>query len=330
MAIHLRRREFIFTLGGAAWWPLAARAQQPGKVHRVGILWASAPSANAPRMEAFRQGLRELGYVEGRNLVIAARGAPLLSARSQHSYIALVDELIRERVDVILTAGTSPTWAAKNAAGAVPIVMTFVSDPIGSGFVAGLARPGGNITGLTNFGPELSAKWLELLKELSPKASRIGILYNSAVRVLVSEIERTAKKLAVQLYPIEVNNAALETALAEFLKRHVEALIVILPPPDPNHREGVVGFAATNRLPTVYWWREYVEAGGLVHYGPSINEMYGRAAAFVDKILKGAKPSDLPVEQPTRFDLVVNMRTANALGIAVPPTLLARADEVIE
>ena len=253
------------------------------------------------------------------------------------AYIPLVDELIRERIDVILTAGTSPTWAAKNAAGAVPIVMTFVSDPIGSGFVASLARPGGNITGLTNFGPELSAKWLELLKELSPKASRIGILYNSAVRVLVSEIERTAKKLAVQLYPIEVNNAlaegsgpALESALAEFLKGHVEALIVILPPPNPDHREGVVDFATTNRLPTVYWWREYVEAGGLVYYGPSINEMYGRAAAFVDKILKGAKPSDLPVEQPTRFDLVVNLKTAKALGLDVPPTLLARADEVIE
>ena len=325
----MKRRTFITLLGGAASsWPLAARAQQPGKVHRVGILWASTPSANAPRMEAFRQGLRELGYVEGRNVVIAARGAPL-SGRSQHSYIPLVDELIRERVDVILTAGTSPTWAAKNAAGAVPIVMTFVSDPIGSGFVASLARPGGNITGLTNFGPELSAKWLELLKELSPKASRIGILYNSAVRVLVSEIERTAKKLAVQLYPIEVNNAALETALAEFLNGHVEALIVILPPPNPDHRE-VVDFAATNRLPTVYWWREYVEAGGLVHYGPSINEMYGRAAAFVDKILKGAKPSDLPVEQPTRFDLVVNLKTAKALGLDVPPALLARADEVIE
>ena len=326
MAIHIRRREFIFTLGGAAAaWPLAARGQQPGKVHRVGILWAGAPSANAPRMEAFRQGLRELGYVEGRNVVIAARGAPL----SARSYIPLVDELIRERVDVILTAGTSPTRAAKNAAGAVPIVMTFVSDPIGSGFVASLARPGGNITGLTNFGPELSAKWLELLKELSPKASRIGILYNSAVRLLVSEMERTAKKLAVQLYPIEVDNVALERALAEFLKGHVEALIVIMPPPNP-HREGVVDFATKNRLPTVYWWREYVEAGGLVYYGPNIHEMYARAAAFVDKILKGAKPSDLPVEQPTRFDLVVNMRTAKALGIDVPPTLLARADEVIE
>src|SRR5215471_4926024 len=166
---QLERREFITLLGGAAAaWPLAARAQQPGKVHRVGILWASTPSASAPRMEAFRQGLRELGYVEGRNLVITATGAAL-SARSQQSYIPLVDELIRERVDVILTAGTSPTWAAKNAAGAVPIVMTFVSDPIGSGFVASLARPGGNITGLTNFGPELSAKWLELLKELSPR-----------------------------------------------------------------------------------------------------------------------------------------------------------------
>src|SRR5262249_20043045 len=313
--------DFITLLGSAAAWPLAARAQQPGKVHRVGVLWASTPSANAHRMEAFRQSLRELGYVEGRNLVIVARGA----ARGQRSDIALVDELIRERVDVILTAGTSPTLAAKNAAGAVPIVMTFVSDPIGSGFVASLARPGRNITGLSNFGPELSTKWLELLKELSPKPSRIGTLYTAAVRVWVSEMDPAAKKLAVELYPIDVSAFAPENAFVEVLKGHVEALIVILPP-----REGVVGFAATNRLPAVYWWREYVEAGGLLHYGPSINEMYGRAAAFVDKILKGAKPSDLPVEQPTRFDLVVNMRTAKELGIEVPPTLLARADEVIE
>src|SRR5262245_34820135 len=246
---QLKRREFITLLGGATVaWPIAARAQRAGKVYRVGILWASTPSTNALRMEAFRQGLRELGYVEGRNLVISARGAPFL-ARSQDSYTALVDELIRERVEVILTAGTSPTLAAKNAAGAVPIVMTFVSDPIGSGFVASLARPGGNITGLTNFGPELSAKWLELVRELSPKASRIGILYNSAVRVLVSEMERAAKKLAVELYPIELNTSAFENAFAEFLKGHVEALIVILPPPNPNHREGVVHFATTNRLP---------------------------------------------------------------------------------
>jgi putative ABC transport system substrate-binding protein len=332
MASHIERRKFLATLfgGAAAAWPLAARAQQPGKVHRVGILWASAPSSNTHRMEAFRQGLRERGYVEGRNLVIAVRGAPL-SARGQDHYTALVDELIREKVDVILTAGTGPTQAAKNAANAVPIVMTFVSDPIGSGFVASLARPGGNVTGLTNLGPELSAKWLEILKELSPKAMRIGILYNPSVRALVSEIERTAKKLAAQLHPIEVNNAVgLESAFAEFLKGQVEALIVILPPPNPDRREAVVDFATTNRLPTIYWWREYVEAGGLVYYGPSINEMYGRAAAFVDKILKGAKPSDLPVEQPTRFDLVVNMRTAKALSLEVPTTLLARADEVIE
>jgi ABC-type uncharacterized transport system substrate-binding protein len=324
------RREFITLLGGgAAAWPMAARGQQPSKVHRVGVLWPSTPSAYAPRMEAFRQGLRELGYIENRNLIIVTKGPDPGSQPTQLT--PLVGELVREKVDIILTVGTSPTRAARSAAGALPVVMTFVSDPIGSGFVSSLARPGANITGLTNFGPELSGKWLELIKELSPSAARIGILYDSAVRMLVSGMERTAKTVAVRLHPVEVNSAeVLETALMEFIKNHVDALIVTLPPRNADHRKRVVDFANANRLPAVYWWREYVEAGGLAYYGPSVTEMYRRAAAFVDKILKGAKPSDLPVEQPTRFDLAVNMRTAKVLGLDVPPTLLARANEVIE
>lgn len=326
----MRRREVITLLGGAAVaWPLAGHAQQAGTVYRVGVLWPGAPSANTARMEAFRRSLRELGYVEGRNLVIVAKGSESGSEPAQ--LLSLADELARDKVDVILTAGTSPTQAAKSTAGAIPVVMTFVGDPIGSGFIASLARPGGNITGLTSFGPEVSGKWLELIKEISPKASRIGILHDWAVRVLVSEMERAAKTVAVELHPIEVNSAdLLESAMNELLRRHVEAIVVTLPPRDADHRNRVLDFAAANRLPAVYWWREYVQAGGLVYYGPNIDDMYGRAAAFVDKILKGAKPSDLPAEQPTKFDLVINAKTARALALDIPPMLLARADEVIE
>jgi putative tryptophan/tyrosine transport system substrate-binding protein len=327
---RLKRRDFITLLAGAAAArPLTVHAQEGSKVYRVGVLWPGAPSANSTRMEAFRQGLRKLGYVEGRNLIVVARGSEPGSLPTQ--LLALVDELAPAKIDVILTAGTSPTRAAQSVAGAIPVVMTFVGDPIGSGFVASLARPGGHITGLTNFGPEMSGKWLELIKELSPKASRVGILHDSPVRNLIGEIGREAETVAVEPHPLEVNSAdELESAMTELLRTHVEALIVTLPPRDAAHRKRVLDFAAANRLPAVYWWREYVAAGGLVYYGPNINDMYGRAAVFVDKILKGAKPADLPVEQPTRFDLVINTRTAKALALDISPMLLARADEVIE
>jgi putative ABC transport system substrate-binding protein len=197
--------------------------------------------------------------------------------------------------------------------------------------VASLARPGGNITGLTNFGPELSGKWLELLKELSPQARNIGVLYDGAVREVVKGMQTRAAAVNVQLLPFEVNNDnSFADALAILPSRHPHALIVFLPPRNPELEKRIVQFAAVNRLPTMYWWREYVDGGGLVYYGPSVSEMYRRAAAFIDKILKGAKPAELPVEQPTRFDLVINLKTAKALGLEIPPTVLARADEVIE
>jgi ABC-type uncharacterized transport system substrate-binding protein len=330
MAIHIRRREFIFTLGGAAAaWPLAARAQQGARMRRIGILWPSPPSANVERLQAFRQGLRDAGYVEGRDLVLEQRGAARGRADEPQELMHLVAELIESKVDVIVTAGTSPTRAAKAAAGRLPIVMTFVSDPVGSGFIDGLARPGGHITGLTNLGPELSAKWIELLKELVPGASRIGVLYTSPVRIVVQQMERAAASAAVQLVPFEANSDdAIEQGLSILRNGQPAGLVVILPP--RSQVKTIVDFTLTNRLPTIYWWREYVQAGGLAYYGPNVQEMYRRAAAFVDRILKGATPAELPVEQPTRFDLVINLKTARGLGLEVPPTLLARADEVIE
>ena len=232
MAIHIRRREFIFTLGGAAAaWPLAARAQQGERMRRIGILWPSPPSANVERLQAFRQGLRDAGYVEGRDLVLEQRGAARGRADEPQELMRLVAELIESKVDVIVTAGTSPTRAAKAAAGNLPIVMTFVSDPVGSGFIDGLARPGGHITGLTNLGPELSAKWIELLKELVPGASRIGVLYTSPVRIVVQQMERAAASAAVQLVPFEANSDdAIEQGLSILRNGQPAGLVVLLPP----------------------------------------------------------------------------------------------------
>jgi ABC-type uncharacterized transport system substrate-binding protein len=260
-----------------------------------------------------------------------SRGVPRVLHGPQE-LMHLVAELVESKVDVIVTAGTSTTRAAKAAAGNLPIVMTFVSDPVGSGFIDGLARLGGQITGLTNLGPERSAKWIEILKELVPGAFRIGVLYTSPVRIVVQQMERAAASAAVQLVPFEVpfeanSDDAIEQGLSILRNRQPGGLVVFLP---PRKVKTIVDFTLTNRLPTIYWWREYVEAGGLAYYGPNVQEMYRRAAAFVDRILKGATPAELPVEQPTRFDLVINLKTARGLGLEVPPMLLARADEVIE
>jgi putative ABC transport system substrate-binding protein len=326
----LRRRELVSLLGAAAAWPLAARAQQQDtRVYRIGILWVTAARDSA-RLEYLRSGLRELGYAEGSNLVLVDRSPPQ-SVPGPEGWMLAVSELVRAKVDVIVTAGTTATMAAQRAAGPVPVVMTFVSDPIGSGFTASLARPGGNITGLTNFGPELSTKWLELMKELAPATARIAILHDAAVRPVVNGIKSAAAAAGVALEPIEANNESqLRRWLAAPLNPKIDALIVFVPARNAELQSRIIQFAAAHRLPAVYWWREYVDAGGLIYYGPSVEEMYRRAAAFVDKILRGARPSELPVEQPTRFDLVINMKAAKALGLEVPPTLIARADEVIE
>ncbi|MGH7061879.1 MAG: ABC transporter substrate-binding protein [Stellaceae bacterium] len=325
----MRRRDFLVLLGGAgAGLPRHPRAE-PTRLRLVGILWANAPAASLARFEALQSGLLRLGYEEGRNISFVQRGPE--HELTREGLAALAAELVQAKVEVILTAGTSPTRAAKSAAAMIPTVMTYVSDPIVSGFVESLARPGGNITGLTNFGPELSRKWLELIKELSPRASNVGVLYDFAVRGVVSGLQAAAPATGVRLLPFEVKgDSSCTQALTALPDRHPEALIVFLPPRNREVATRLVAFAADNRLPAVYWWREYVDAGGLAHYGPSVGDMYRRAAVFIDKILKGAKPADLPVEQPTRFDLVINIKTAKALGLDVSPALLARADEVIE
>jgi len=253
----IKRREFLTLLGGtAAAWPVGARAQQGKRMRRIGILWSSPPSAYVERLQAFRQGLRDAGYVEGRDLVLEQRGAVRLQ-----ELMPLVAELIESKADVIGTAGTSPTQAAKAAAGNLPIVMTFVSDPVGSGFIDSLAHPGGNITGLTNLGPELSAKWIELLKELVPGASRIGVLYTSPVRIVVQQMKRAAASAAVQLVSFEANSDdAIEQGLSILRNGQPAGLVVILPP--RSQVKTIVDFTLTNRLPTIYWWREYVQAGG--------------------------------------------------------------------
>ena len=302
-------------------------SQPPKAIPRIGVLWESTI---APRAEAFREGLRELGYKEGRDIVIETRTAEGRSGGMS----ALAAELVQRNVDVILTAGTTTTQAAKRATSTIPVIMTFVSDPVEAGFVASLARPGGNITGLTNLAPELSGKWLEFLKQIAPKASRVGVLMNPttrAHRVLLTEMIGAAKTLALVLQSVDVRDAhALEGALARLKKARPDALVVLLPRASGDQQKRILEFAAMQRIPAIYHWREFVDAGGLAYYGASIQEMYRLAATYVDKILKGAKPGDLPVEQPTKFDFVINLKTAKALGLTIPPSVLVRADQIIE
>jgi putative ABC transport system substrate-binding protein len=322
------RREFIGTVAaGLLAAPLAASAQPTGKVPRIGVLWESTI---APRADAFRQGLLELGFKEGQDIVIETRTAE----GRVGGMSTLAAELVQRNVDVILTTGTTTTQAARRATSTIPVIMTFVSDPVEAGFVASLAHPGGNITGLTNLGPELSGKWLELLKQIAPKASRVGVLMNPTTRphrILMKDMTGAAKTLALELQSVDIRDAkALEGVLAKAKKARFDALIVLLPRASGDEQRRILEFAAMQRTPAIYHWREFVDAGGLAYYGASIQEMYRRAATYVDRILKGAKPADLPVEQPTKFDLVINLKTAKALGLTIPPSLLQRADQVIE
>ena len=324
---HTRVIIFFFLAAALVLTPMGpAHAQRPKEIPRIGVLWESTI---APRAEAFREGLRELGYKEGENILIETRSAQGRSGEMS----ALAAELVQRNVDVILTAGTTTTQAAKRATSTIPVIMTFVSDPVEAGFVTSLAHPGGNITGLTNLAPELSGKWLELLKQIAPKASRVAVLMDPATRphrVLVTDMTGAAKTLALELQPVEVRDAnALEGALAMLKKARPDALVVLLPRASGVQQKRILEFAATQRIP-IYHWREFVDAGGLAYYGARIQEMYRRAATYVDKILKGAKPGDLPVEQPTTFDFVINLKTARALGLTIPPSVLGRADEIIE
>ena len=307
-----------------------AGAQPAGKVHHIGYLGSGSSTAAPHILEAFRQGLRELGWVERQNIVINYRFA-------EYKYDRLPDlaaELVRLKVDIIVAPATPAAAAAKNATGTIPIVMIGVGDPVGAGFVASLARPGGNITGSSfGVGLEINSKQLELLKETVPKVSRVAILSNPTNPGhprWMREFKDAGRSLGVQLQFLEARGPTeFDGAFAAMAKERAGALLVVADGMFMLHRTRLADLAAKSRLPSV-GYREFVEAGGLMSYGPSLPDLWRRAATFVDKILKGAKPADLPVEQPTRFELVINLKTAKALGLGVPPALLATADKVIE
>jgi ABC-type uncharacterized transport system substrate-binding protein len=310
--------------------PLAANAQPAEKVHRIGRLSPGLPESG-PDLEAFRQGLRDLGYVEGQNLVIKSRYAEGKFERLPD----LAAELVRSTVDVIVAiGGTAATRAVQHATHTIPIVMAGGSDPVGDGLVASLARPGGNTTGLSNLSAEVPGKRLEILKETVPQSTRVAVLANPANPNHASAMHNltgAAQALGLHLHIVELRSPdELDAAFAAMTRAGADALFV---QGEPLLLDGlrwrIVDLAATSRLPTMYSWRMYVDAGGLMAYGPSLPDMHRRTATYVDKILKGAKPADLPVEQPMKFEFVINLKTAEALGLTIPPILLFRADEVI-
>jgi putative ABC transport system substrate-binding protein len=312
--------------------PLAAGAQQAAKVARIGFLSAATSGVSPSPLDALRQGLRELGWVEGQNIAIDYRFAEGKSDRLPD----LAAELVRLKVDIIVAEATQGVAAAKNATETIPIVMLNGSaDPVGLGFIASLARPGGNVTGLSySVGPGIAGKGLELLKEIVPKVRRVAILSNPASLVqplFIREVNGAARSLGVQLQLLEVRGPnEFEGAFAAMAKERVGALLVVADAVFIFHRTRLADLAARSRLPAAYGVRSSVEAGGLMSYGPSVRDSFRRSATFVDKILKGAKPGDLPVEQPTKFELVINLKAAKALGLTIPQSMLQRADEVIQ
>ena len=310
--------------------PCPAHAQQPAKVSRIGFLLAPPAAALAARLEAFRQGLRELGYVEGKNIIIELRSAEGKSERLSE----LAAELVRLKVDAIVTAGSSDTRAVREATTTIPIVMGQDSDPVGSGFVASLARPGGNITGLATHAPELSGKQLALLKEILPKISRVAFIGNSTNpgdSQILRETVIAAGALEIYLRYLDVQEPKdIEPAFRAAVKARAEAILASGSPVLSSQRQQVVELAAKHRLPVSYGRPEFSDAGGLMYYGTNFPELFRRAASYVDKILKGAKPADLPVEQPTKFDFVINLKTAKQIELTIPPNVLARADRIIK
>ena len=303
-----------------------AEAQQPAKVRKIGVLRADSPPNLSA--ETFQQAMRDLGYVEGKNIVIEYRYAEGKVARLSN----LAEELVRLNVDVIWALGPAVSHA-KNATKTIPIVITHVSDPVRSGLVASLARPGGNITGLSGVGPELGGKRLELLKEVIPKLSRVAFFGNSTApaQAQLREIERAAGELGVKVQYLDVPSPKeIEPALLAASKGRAQAVVITRNPVTAIHFARIAELAVKNRLPTMYADREFVEAGGLMSYGPDYNFMYRRAAVYVDKILKGTKPADLPVEQPMKFEFVINLKTAKQIGLTIPPNVLVRADKVLK
>jgi putative ABC transport system substrate-binding protein len=326
----MNRREVITLLSStAATWPLLAWAQQPGKVRTIGFLGAATPSAASQWVAAFVLRLRELGWIEGRTLAIEYRWAEGDNDRLAE----IAAEFVRLNVDVILTWGTASVLAVKQATSVIPIVFASTGDPVGTGLVASLARPGGNVTGSSNQAPDVAGKRLELLREFVPGLRHLAILANigSPIGVLqIGEAQAAARALGLDVTALEIARAQDITPALESLKGRAQALYIVSEPLVFTHRIRIHTLALAARLPTMHDYRDYVEAGGLMSYGPSRTYLFRRAADFVDKILRGVKPADLPVEQPTKFDFVLNVTTARALGLRLPESLLLRADEVIE
>jgi putative tryptophan/tyrosine transport system substrate-binding protein len=329
MAIHIRRRQFIVTLSSAAAWPLAARAQQP-KARRIGVLMntVSDDAEGQARLAAFHQGLQQLGWTVGHNVRIDYRWAGDDAERHRRG----AAELVALASDVILASGTPSVAALQQATRTVPIVFGNVADPVGQGFVESLARPAGNATGFLVWEFGFGAKWLELLKEVAPGVTRVAVLRDLTIgTAFLAAIQAVAPALGVELTSIVIRDAVeVERAVAAFARGSTDGMIVTPSTLALVHRELIATVAARHKLPAVYGWRYMVTAGGLISYGPNSVDQFWRAAGYVDRILKGEKPADLPVQQPTKFELVINLKTAKALGLQVPATLFGRADEVIE
>ena len=302
------------------------KAQQTGKVARIGYLAAGSP----PPDNAFLAGLRELGYVEGRNIIIESR----FSDGKHERLFGLASELIALKVDVIVTTGTPAAFAAKRATSAIPIVMAIVADPVGGGLVANLARPGGNITGMADLDTELGEKRLEVLKQVVPRLSRVAVLWNPANpahKQALKQSEVAAKALELRLQAVDAQDPSeFGSAFSAMSSERAQALILLADSMFSAYREAIIKLVARSRLPAIFWQGSFVQAGGLMSYGPDFPALYRHAAVYVDKILKGAKPADLPVEQPTKFELVINLKAAKQIGLTIPPNVLARADRVIK
>ena len=326
------RRTFVGAVAGALLGlPRAIEAQRPGNVPRIGYVVLNSAESGKHLLAAFRQGLRERGWVDGQNIVVEDRYADGVIERLR----ALVAELIRLKVDVIVTTSSATTWAAKDATKSIPIVMTVSADALGEGLVTSLAHPGENITGMTYLvGPEIAGKQLQLLRELAPAAARVAVLTNPTNRshaAYALELKVVARSLGAQLQVFEARSSdRLDNAFAAMTRERAGALVVLSDSIFVGERRRIVDLAARARLPAIYYQREFVDAGGLISYGASLLDMFRRAATDVDKILKGAKPADIPIEQPTKYELVINLKTATALGLAIPQSLLLRADEVIQ
>jgi putative ABC transport system substrate-binding protein len=322
----MKRREFIATLGGAAAWPLAARAQ-PAKLPTVGLLIPGTPASFGQRVAACTRRLRELGWIEGRTIAIEYRWA------EAQRFDEIVNEFVRLKLDVIVTAGTPPTIAAQKATSSIPIVFVAAGDPVGTGLVASLARPGGNITGWSNQTRDLAGKRLELLREIAPDLRRLAMMVrtsNVSATSEAREVEAAAKTFDIQVVPLEILSANDIAPALDALKSRADALYIVVDALLLVHAVRINTMALGARMPTMHGARELLAAGGLISYGADFVDLWRRSADYIDKILRGAKPADIPVEQPTKFELVINLATAKALGLTIPPTLLARADEVIE